>query len=213
MYTTNTQGTGEFQGRGSSNDIIIVVASAGYVLAGGRSSRMGRDKALLLKQGLPLASWVATAAAETTGSATLVGDPARYTELGFRVIPDRFPGEGPLGGILTALQDSSAGWNLVLACDMPRVNAALLQKLLGAAFGFEGDAVIPVTGSSNPLWHPLCGVYRQSAVGLLEAAFMTGVRSVNIAVRQLRVLQLEMGEAPEFQNVNTPEDWAAYAAG
>jgi len=190
------------------------VASAGYVLAGGRSSRMGRDKALLQRQGRPLAAWVAGAAAEATGSATLVGDPARYAELGFRVIPDRFPGEGPLGGILTALHDSSAPWNLVLACDMPRVDAPLLRKLLDAAFGFEGDAVIPVTsGGSNPMWHPLCGAYRQSAFGTLEAAFAAGLRSVTAAVRQLRVLQLEMGEAPEFQNVNTPEDWATYAAG
>jgi molybdopterin-guanine dinucleotide biosynthesis protein A len=174
---------------------------------------MGRDKALLLRHGRPLASWVAETAAEAAGNATLVGDPTRYAELGFRVIPDRFPGEGPLGGILTALRDSSAPWNLVLACDMPRIDTPLLRKLLDTAFGFEGDAVIPVTGGPNPMWHPLCGVYQKAAAGMLEAAFMAGVRSVNAAVRQLRVLQLEMGEAPEFQNVNTPEEGAAYAAG
>ena len=70
---------------------------------GGRSSRMGRDKALLPFRGGALAQSVARAVSATAGSVTLVGDPERYGGLGYAVIADIYPGEGPLGGILTAL--------------------------------------------------------------------------------------------------------------
>ena len=75
----------------------------GFVLVGGKSSRMGRDKALLPWNGRTFAEHAAGIVAEACGSAALVGDPSLYGSFGYRVFADRFPGCGPIGGVLTAL--------------------------------------------------------------------------------------------------------------
>jgi molybdenum cofactor guanylyltransferase len=170
---------------------------------------MGQDKALLPFRGASLAEWVARAAAEAAGGVTLVGPPERYSGLGFRVIPDLFPGEGPLGGILTALRDTGQEWNLVVACDMPGLGAAILARLIGTARQSDADALVPVTPDRRP--QPLCAVYRRSCAAPFEQAFAGGSRAVTAALATVRCLRLPIAETGEFQNVNTPEDWAAYA--
>ena len=171
---------------------------------GGRSSRMGRDKARLRYRGGALAEWVARAVEAAAGSATLVGN----TELGG--IPDVYPGEGPLGGILTALHHTSAEWNLIVACDMPEVSAEFLGGLLAAAEGSGADALLP-RGPSGQV-EPLCAVYHQRAAGALELRFHGGTRKVTEALEGVATAWLPVGELKPFQNVNTPEDWAGYAA-
>ncbi|MES1257997.1 MAG: NTP transferase domain-containing protein, partial [Acidobacteriota bacterium] len=84
---------------------------AGWILVGGRSARMGSDKALLRIGGRPLALRIADAVAEVCGPVTLVGDPARYASLGLPVLADEFAGEGPLSGIEAALRGTRADWN------------------------------------------------------------------------------------------------------
>src|ERR1700730_16611535 len=91
------------------NGIILAVKRSGYVLVGGRSSRMGRDKALLF--GKDVAREVDLAA----GNVTMVGNPDLRETLEYPCIPDLYPGEGPVGGILTALNHTSVEWNLVVA--------------------------------------------------------------------------------------------------
>src|SRR5262249_48484694 len=107
--------------------------AGGYVLVGGRSSRMGRDKALLPHHGLALAAGVAREVEHAAGQCALIGDPMRYQELGYPIIQDLYPGEGPLGGILTALSHSQSDWNIILACDMPRITHEFLTRLLDIA--------------------------------------------------------------------------------
>src|SRR5437763_12141966 len=107
-----------------------VTTRAGFVLVGGASSRMGRDKARLPFRGRTLVEHIAAAVAEAAGSVTLVGAPERYQSLGLPIIPDTRPGEGPLAGILAALGASQAGWNLIAACDMPVISAPFLKSLL-----------------------------------------------------------------------------------
>ena len=186
------------------------VSHAGYVLAGGRSSRMGRDKALLPFRGGALVESVARAVGLAAGSAVLVGDPRLYEHLGYPAIPDLYPGAGPLGGILTALSHSSADWNLVAACDMPELSGGFLGLLVEAAEGFAADALVPIGPSGRP--EPLCAVYHRRSRRALEGALGRGVRSVRAALENLRATLVSVPEVTPFQNVNTPEDWAGYAA-
>ena len=129
----------------------LAVDNAGYVLVGGRSSRMGCDKALLPFRGGALAQSVAQVVSQAAGSATLVGDPGRYAGLGYPVVPDLFPGEGPLGGIVTALWNTNADWNLITACDMPQLEVDLLCGLLEIARAQPlVDALVPVGPEGRP---------------------------------------------------------------
>src|SRR5579871_3937549 len=118
---------------------------------------MGRDKARLPFRGGSLGEFVAHTVAAAAGSVVLVGNPAEYNEFPFPVIADLHPGAGPLGGILTALHHTSADWNLVVACDMPGLSAAALQRILAAAEHSGTDALVPAGPSGIP--EPLCAVY------------------------------------------------------
>jgi molybdenum cofactor guanylyltransferase len=171
---------------------------------------MGRNKALLPFRGGALAGFVARAAASAAGSVVLVGDPILYGELGYPVVPDLYPGEGPLGGILTALHHTSADWNLVVACDMPGISAEFLAALLDAAERVGCDALVPTGPSGRP--EPLCAVYHRRAYAPFQQVFGAGERRVTAAFASVRAEILPVKELAPFQNVNTPEDWARYAA-
>lgn len=170
---------------------------------------MGQDKALLAFRGTSLAQWVAREVAQAAGSAVLIGDPARYRTLGYPVVPDAWPGEGPLGGILTALRHTAAPWNLIVACDMPGLTTPFLRDLLAAAER-NGATTLP-TGPCGES-EPLCAVWRHDTRAALEAAFQAGVRKVAAALEGVHPAFYPVSEAAYFQNLNTPEDFAAHAA-
>jgi molybdopterin-guanine dinucleotide biosynthesis protein A len=165
---------------------------------------MGRDKARLPFRGADLVSTVAAAVATAAGSVVLVG------HLDLPSIPDRYPGEGPLGAILTALHHTAADWNLIVACDMPEVSAEFLTALLARAIRSRPDVLLPYGPDTLP--QPLCAVYRRRARIALGDHFGRGVRRVTQALAGLDVEPLVVAELSHFQNVNTPEDWARYAA-
>jgi molybdenum cofactor guanylyltransferase len=165
---------------------------------------MGRDKARLPFRGAELVSAVTAAVNRAAGNVTLVG----HTQL--PAIPDLYPGHGPLGGILTALHHTEADWNLIVACDMPEVSAAFLAGLLAHAMHSPADVLLPYGPDGLP--QPLCAVYHRHALPAMEAHFARGVRKVTAALAGLAVERLDVAELLCFQNVNTPEDWAAYAA-
>lgn len=180
---------------------------AGFVLTGGLSSRMGRDKALLPYHGGPLAGFVARLVAQAAGSAALVGSAQRHGMLGYPVIEDRYPGQGPLGGIVTALESTAADWNLIVACDMPRLSVPFLTSLLDAAAQSEAGALVPA--GPQGLLEPLCAVYHRRALAGLAAAFHGGTRKIATALESVRVTVLPVTEITHFQNINTAEEWAS----
>ena len=169
---------------------------------------MGRNKALLPYHGTTLAQSVAEAVRSAAGTAALVGGQSCDAPSGIGFVPDLYPGEGPLGGILSALRSSTADWNLIVACDMPELRSALLRQLLDAADCCGADVLAPA-GPSGRI-EPLCAAYHRNALGGLESAFAGGVRKIAAALEEVRTVIWAVPELSCFQNVNTPEEWAPY---
>lgn len=184
---------------------------AGFVLVGGRSSRMGQDKASLPFGGKRLVEHIAAAVAEAAGTVTLVGPPDRYRELGFPVVPDLRPGLGPLSGIHTALSQSRSAWNLIAACDLPAISGAFLKTLKAAAEVSAADCLIPA-GPSGQL-EPLCAAYHSRCRDTISLALDRQVRKVTDGLAGLRISTWQVPESFWFQNVNTPEEWTSYQNG
>jgi molybdenum cofactor guanylyltransferase len=182
--------------------------TAGFVLAGGKSTRMGKNKALLRVEGIPLIARIASAVAAAAGSATLVGRPESYSELNLPAIPDSHPGLGPLGGIATALGASTAEWNLIVACDMPGLEAGPLRSLLAHASAGQADCVLAAGPSGLP--EPLCGVYNRRCLPEIDRALERGVRKIMDALAPLHVEIWRSGDERSFLNVNTRDEWEGY---
>ncbi len=182
--------------------------SAGFVLAGGGSKRMGQDKALLPLRGNVLVSHVALNVLAAAGSVSLVGSPGAYSHLHYPVVPDLFPGFGPLGGIVTSLSASASEWNLIVACDMPGVSVQFLTALLAEAAGSAADCAIPRTPDGR--LHAVCAVYRQSARLPLLRAVDAGIHKLHDAIKDLNVHFCAVSAAELLANVNTPAEWSAF---
>ena len=135
--------------------------ASGFVLAGGGSTRMGRNKALLPLHGSTLVEHIAGIVREAAGSVTLIGDPVQLGHLGLPVVPDRLPGRGPVSGIYTALTITSGDWNLIAGCDMPALTCEILLDLLrrAAAVSHPVDCLAATGPDGEP--EPLCDVYHR----------------------------------------------------
>jgi molybdopterin-guanine dinucleotide biosynthesis protein A len=183
----------------------------GFILAGGESSRMGRDKALLELDGVPLLVRTARLVESVVGPPTVVGNPEAYQSLGLRVIGDDWPSAGPLGGIVTALRASSAPWNLVVACDLPYLTRPWLDYLISRALASEADAVLPMNARGA---EPLCAMYHKRCEPGLRAALKRGTRKITEGLEGVRAEYIEPSEWKVFdsggllfKNMNSPEDY------
>jgi molybdenum cofactor guanylyltransferase len=179
---------------------------AGFVLAGGRSSRMGRDKALLPLDGRTLVEHVAAMVQRAAGNVTIIAPMDRYESLGYRVIADRIANQGPLGGVYTALSATNATWNLIVACDMPGLTIDFLEDLFRAAEASADDCVIPQTAAGLD---PLCAVYHRRCAAAAISSINLKILKMHDFVTTLQVLPYPVSNAAALENVNTPGQWSA----
>jgi molybdenum cofactor guanylyltransferase len=184
---------------------------AGFILAGGESMRMGRDKATLELGGEPILERTARLLESVAGPPAVIGIFSGHDSFGLRAFADDWPGAGPLGGIATALRVSNAPWNLVVACDLPYLTKAWLDFLVARALLSQGDAVVPanVRGAE-----PLCAVYHKRCEAAIRAALETGTRKVTDGLKELLVELIDPFEWKGFdsdgllfKNMNSPEDY------
>ncbi len=145
---------------------------AAFVLAGGGSTRMGRDKALLELCGEPMVTRAAHIAEPHVASVAVVAPAGRYAELELPLLPDRWPGAGPLGGIATALSTTRADWNLILGCDLPYLTSEWLAWFIPCTMNSAALAVVP---ESRRGLEPLAAMYHRACAAALTAAVERGV--------------------------------------
>lgn len=187
---------------------------AGVVLAGGASRRMGADKALIEVDGRALVVTACNAlrAAGVDPVVVVGGDPQAGVLAGVRTLPDRWPGEGPLGGIVTALghlDDDGVRPVLVLACDLPDASPATVGAILDRADG-AGDSVILPVLEGVPQW--LHALWPPGARPVLAEAFEAGERAPWRAGRRLPVVEVADLDPDSLRDLDRPEDLGERAA-
>jgi len=146
----------------------------------------------------------------------VVGAREKYAQFEKKMVSDGWPGEGPLGGIITALQDSAleaerSEWNLIVSCDMPFLTAEWLAFLCQRAAKSGAQVVVPHS-MHGP--EPLCACYRTDAAGALRAAFESGVRKVTQGLQHVTTEVLDEADWKRFDsagrlfwNMNTAADY------
>jgi molybdopterin-guanine dinucleotide biosynthesis protein A len=182
------------------------------VMAGGKSRRMGRDKAWLdVGDGRSIVQRVIDVLSEVADEVFIVANDERYLTLGPRVVPDRFPDGGVLGGIATAVGAAANDRVLVAACDMPFLDPAVFRLLIERSDG--ADVVMPKVGDDHEALHAL---YTKACVPAMERALASGKMRVISFFPDVRVrivpeedLRAVDPRLRTFTNVNTPEELAA----
>lgn len=187
----------------------------GAVLAGGKSTRYGSPKALAPLAGRPMAAWAVDALSpHVSFLGVLTGDPSVTEALGLPGREDSVPGQGPLGGLLTALswaREEGCQAVFLLACDLPLVEKTLVERILTHGFR-DRKALVPA--SPGPLGlEPLCAGYDVGCLTTVQDLVAAGRRSMMGLLDQVGYTLVPVGtlggvEAAGmgFRNVNTPEE-------
>ncbi len=179
------------------------------IQAGGKSSRMGRDKSFVLFQGRPMIESIKDKVT-SLGAETIIisNNPAPYEYLGLRIYSDIYPDVGPLGGIFTALKAARHDHLLVVACDMPWLN----RKLLGYLVSLKKTADVVV-----PRWdkypEPLHAVYNKNCIHPIEQRIRNNDLKITGFFADVQVHFVDRADIARFDpqgrsftNVNRPED-------
>ena len=185
---------------------------AAYVLAGGKSSRMGSDKAFLELKGRPLLAWALDLVRGITTDVHIVGPREKFELFGL-TLEDTYRARGPLGGIHAALSNSTKDLNLVLAVDLPQVEVGFLQFLVAQARLGGAVVTLPRAGGG---WQPLCAVYRRRFLEYAGRALQSGNNKIDPLFNDISLSVIDESDlsaagfsATMFHNLNTPAEFQA----
>jgi molybdenum cofactor guanylyltransferase len=189
------------------------LSMTGFVLAGGASRRMGRDKALLRLGQVILLERQVRLLQTVCHSVAIIGPVRNFPGFEAPFIADELPGHGPLGGIYTGLRQARTEFTLFLGCDMPFMKARFLRYLCARALDGRADATIPETPGQGV--QPLSAVYRRRALAAIRNSLASGDNKVSRFFSKVSCLILRWPEIARggfapclFANLNTPEDFA-----
>ena len=172
---------------------------------------MGTDKALLEVGGRPLAAVARDALlrAGAVGVLAVGGDADRLRSLGVRPVPDPEPGQGPLGGLVAGLAAVETPLAVVLACDLPAIDAATVRWVVRALVRSDADVAVPVVDGRR---QPLAAAWRAEAADALLEAYRSGERSPGRALEGLHVREVRGLDRAPLRDADVPADLDRYAA-
>ncbi len=191
----------------------------GFVLAGGASRRMGKDKSQLQLGDETMVERQLRLLRSVCHFIGVIGPLEKFKGLAILSLPeevpcwpDDMPGRGPLGGLLSGLRRTRTEFNLFLGCDLPYTQARFLHFLCERALAVEADVTIPQSRGHG--LEPLCAIYRRRALGAIRTRLEAGENKVSSFFSRARCQVIpwreiaRAGFAPRiFDNMNTPEDY------
>jgi len=179
----------------------------GYILAGGKSSRMGTDKGLLLFEGKAMIQYVIEQMQAVFSKLVLVSNNPEYEKFGLEVIPDLIKDSGPAGGIYTALKHSKAKLNFMVSCDMPFITKEAIAFIIENT----NESQIVLLENQGKI-EPLFGIYSKDCENIwLELIQQNTIKLQKMVSHfNLKTIPVENNEIFKksfFNNINTKEDF------
>ncbi len=188
---------------------IINLPATAIVMAGGESSRMGIDKSMLSIKGQSIIAIICEQLRDSFDEILISANQVdKFAFLGFKVVPDKVPEQGPLMGIASALEASTNEYNFVVACDIPKINLNCVNKMLTEAIESRVDIVVPVTGEEK--YEPLFAIYRKSTLEAINKILSSGKNKIADVFPLCTVKYIEMDSTDWFMNLNTIADYEEF---
>jgi molybdopterin-guanine dinucleotide biosynthesis protein A len=180
----------------------------GAVLLGGGSRRMGEDKASLVLANGEMLGALSVAALDNAGCSRIMGiggTPELSSQLGIEHVPDQWPGQGPLGALVTALAASYPAITVLLPCDLPLADASVVEQLLQHLDGDDAEShcAIPRIDGHRAF---VTSVWTRDCLAALQRSFDSGGRSIRGALSDLHVIYFEPAAPRPFFDADTPEE-------
>lgn len=180
-----------------------------FILAGGNSSRMGKEKGLVKLHGKPMIQYLIDATSDLAQSQSIIAHHPDYKQLGIPVFADLIPDKGPLGGIYTALSQCRSDQALILSCDSPLIQSETFEKMIALS---NGEILVGTLGDRI---HPFPGIYPKSLLTKLKENLESNLLKVQAFIlnkphKLISWDKISTQSELEFANINTPEELLAW---
>jgi molybdopterin-guanine dinucleotide biosynthesis protein A len=176
----------------------------GIILAGGKSSRMGTEKGLIIYKNKPFVEHIIEAMSPLVDNIIIISNNKTYESFGFKCYEDLIKNTGPLAGIYTGLRYSKTNNNLIVSCDIPLIKTVVLQKLIDQ----KNDASEVIQIQSQGKNMPLIALYKKSCEVIFMEELHQNQKKVQKALKKCNVKTVIIDGSLEqvTANINTPED-------
>lgn len=178
-----------------------------FILAGGKSSRMGSEKGLVLLDDKTFVKHIIDVLVKLDLPINIISNTNCYDSYGYPVFSDIIKDKGPLSGIHTALMNSDKKYNLILSCDIPFINEEAINYLMNKVLGVE-DCIAPTHDGCS---EPLCAIYSKECVSVLENLLGVNQLSVREALNNINTQFVDVSHQDFyldnlFMNINSKEE-------